>query len=665
MAKSNDKAVESGHVLGIDSLRALAVWVVIVYHLYPAILPGGFIGVDIFFAISGFVITKSLLERAPKSVFGFFTGFYRRRFIRIAPALFVYLAIFSALASYFIPKTSISGGIFETARWAIFGGSNIQLVDTSDGYFAERMDYNPFIQTWSLGVEEQFYLIYPLIMVALVFAISKSKRALQQASIVGISLLTALSLAICLWQTPNQPLNAFYLLPSRFWELAAGGLLYILVSRKNEQGKAKPSLYAAVGVGLIALSLAFANFEQFPFWWAIPPVLGSLLLIHSSNLKNPQTDSKLYRLVTAKPIVYFGKISYSLYLWHWGVFVLMRWTIGLTLWWHFALALAITVLASAISYRYVETPIRTGKFIRKLPDWRVIAAGTIAAALVFGSISFNKGEMIRRAEAIQDPQFKDSKTTIQVLSQISKLEIGSGQSLIFVGDSHAGHYKYMGHWIAKRTLAEFKSIIHVGCAYANLAGETRERTVTCPSQGDFTEEVLNTAKPGDVVVLSSFSVPRIAELDKALDREQLLLELDSALFEEARAKAMAETIEIVRTLQANGLTVVLAAPTPVFVSPPDRCIRWFNKMNPICSGGFNEPLDYQLKLRAPVMESYGEVAEVTGAILWDPFPLLCGAEVCSSEKDGRYLYVDQHHLSSNGNLLLVASFLETLKTIWK
>jgi peptidoglycan/LPS O-acetylase OafA/YrhL len=598
-------------------------------------------------------------------VFSFFTGFYRRRFIRIAPALFVYLAIFTALASYFIPKTSISGGIFETARWAIFGGSNIQLVDTSDGYFAERMDYNPFIQTWSLGVEEQFYLIYPLIMVALVFAISKSKRALQQASIVGISLLTALSLAICLWQTPNQPLNAFYLLPSRFWELAAGGLLYILVTRKNKQGKAKPSLYAAVGLGLIALSLAFANFEQFPFWWAIPPVLGSLLLIHSSNLKNPQTDSKLYRLVTAKPIVYFGKISYSLYLWHWGVFVLMRWTIGLTLWWHFALALAITVLASAISYRYVETPIRTGKFIRKLPDWRVIAAGTIAAALVFGSISFNKGEMIRRAEAIQDPQFKDSKTTIQVLSQISKLEIGSGQSLIFVGDSHAGHYKYMGHWIAKRTLAEFKSIIHVGCAYANLAGETRERPVTCPSQGDFTEEVLNTAKPGDVVVLSSFSVPRIAELDKALDREQLLLELDSALFEEARAKAMAETIEIVRTLQANGLTVVLAAPTPVFVSPPDRCIRWFNKMNPICAGGFREPVDYQLKLRAPVMESYGEVAEVTGATLWDPFPLLCGAEVCSSEKDGRYLYVDQHHLSSNGNLLLVASFLETLKTIWK
>ena len=664
MAKSNDKAVETGHVLGIDSLRALAVWVVIVYHLYPAILPGGFIGVDIFFAISGFVITKSLLERAPKSVISFFTGFYRRRFIRIAPALFVYLVVFTSLSSYFIPKTSISGGIFETARWAIFGGSNIQLVDTSDGYFAERMDYNPFIQTWSLGVEEQFYLIYPLIMVALVFAISKSKRTLQQASIVGVSLLTVLSLAICLWQTPNQPLNAFYLLPSRFWELAAGGLLYILVSRKNKQGKAKPALYSALGFGLIAGSLAFANLEQFPFWWAIPPVLGALLLIHSSNLKNPETDSKLYHLSTAKPIVYFGKISYSLYLWHWGVFVLMRWTIGLTLWWHFVLALAITVLASAISYRYVETPVRTGKFIRKLPDWRVIAAGTIAAALVFGAVSFNKGEMLRRAEAIQDPKFVDSKGTIQVLSQLPKLEIGAGKSLIFVGDSHAGHYKYMGHWIARRTLAEFKSIIHVGCAYANLAGETRERQATCPSQGDFTEEVLNSAKPGDVVVLSSFSVPRIAELDKALDREQLLLELDSTLFKEARAKALAETIEIVRTLQANGLTVVLAAPTPVFVSPPDRCIRWFNKLNPICSGGFSESLDYQLKLRAPVMESYGEVAEVTGATLWDPFPLLCGAEFCSSEKDGRYLYVDQHHLSSNGNLLLVSSFLETLKTIW-
>ncbi|MEY2816244.1 MAG: hypothetical protein RJA78_820 [Actinomycetota bacterium] len=664
MAKSRDKAVDAGHVLGIDSLRALAVWVVIVYHLYPAILPGGFIGVDIFFAISGFVITKSLLERSPKSVISFFTGFYRRRFIRIAPALFVYLAVFTALASFFIPKASLSDGIFETARWAIFGVSNIQLVETSDGYFSERMDYNPFIQTWSLGVEEQFYLVYPVIVALLVFAIAKSRKRLEKASVGGIVFLAGISLALSVWQTPNEPLSAFYLLASRFWELAAGGLLYIFVTRKNKQGISGSGFYSAIGLSLILVSLAFASVDQFPFWWAIPPVLGSLLLIHAANLQDERSSSWLYGLVTAKPIVYFGKISYSLYLWHWGVFVLMRWTIGLTLWWHFILGLVVTVVTAALSYRFIETPIRTGAFVRRLPDWRVITVGAIAAALVFASVSFSKTEMIRRAEAAQDPKFKDSKQTIRVLNNIPNSDIGKDHKLIIAGDSHAGHYKYLGHWIAKRTGATFDSIVNSGCSYVDL-GKAQDRDFSCPSQSEITKDVLEMAKPGDVVLLSSFTIPNVAELDRELSREKILIELKSPSSIQAREKALGEAVEIVRTLQNQGVNVVLAAPTPVFVSAPERCIRWFNRVNPICSNGFKEPMEFQKALREPVLESNKSLSEVTGSILWDPFQLLCDAENCYSEKNNRFLYVDQHHLSSNGNLLLVGSFLETLKTIWK
>ena len=213
---------EGKYVLGIDSLRALAVWSVIFYHLNSNFLPGGFVGVDIFFAISGFVITKSLLEHRSKSFFTFFTGFYRRRFLRIAPALFFYLLVTGLLASYFIPKASLSGGIFNTANWAIFGASNIQLVLTSDGYFAERMDFNPFIQTWSLGVEEQFYLFYPILIAVLVFAIQKSYKTLKNISIAVLIAVTVASLLLSSWQTDNDALSAFYLLPARFWELAAG-----------------------------------------------------------------------------------------------------------------------------------------------------------------------------------------------------------------------------------------------------------------------------------------------------------------------------------------------------------------------------------------------------------------------------------------------------------
>ncbi|MFM2277551.1 MAG: hypothetical protein RIT12_947, partial [Actinomycetota bacterium] len=269
LAKETANVAESKHFVGIDSLRALAVWVVIIYHLKAEFMPGGFVGVDIFFAISGFVITKSLLERQPKSVFRFFTGFYRRRFIRIAPALFFYLVTVSILVSYFIPKASLSAGIYETARWAIFGGSNIQLVLGNDGYFAERMDYSPFIQTWSLGVEEQFYLIWPIVLVLFVVSVTKFKKLMSRLAIALISVLTILSMFISADQSTNDPINAFYMLPSRFWELAAGGLLYIAFRRFK--GLANLPVYVnqiifAVGVVLIAISLLFANIGQFPFW---------------------------------------------------------------------------------------------------------------------------------------------------------------------------------------------------------------------------------------------------------------------------------------------------------------------------------------------------------------------------------------------------------------
>ena len=668
MSNSSNKTVEPGHVLGIDSLRALAVWVVIIYHLKPDFLPGGFVGVDIFFAISGFVITKSLLERTPKSALGFFTGFYRRRFVRIAPALFVYLILASALASYFIPKAYLSGGIFETARWAVFGVSNIQLVQSSDGYFGERMDYNPFIQTWSLGVEEQFYVFYPLIIAFLVFAIARSKKVLERISVLALVLVTALSLVVSVWQTNNDALSAFYLLPARFWELALGGLLYILITRFgrfSSSGSLSSKLIFILGLTLILLSLVFANVNEFPYWWAIPPVLGALLLIHSSNNVASDSKSKVLKFLTAKPIVYFGKISYSLYLWHWGVFVLMRWTIGLSNWWQYLVALVVTIGLAAASYKFVETPFRTKAFIRKMPDWRVIVAGSLIAVISLAAVDFSKSEMTRRAIAVSDPQFKDTKAITTKLATIPKSTVGLGHSVVFVGDSHAGHYKYMGQWVNKKTGAEFSRIINFGCAYVNLQGFATNGIARCPTDEEITESIVAKTKPGDVIVLSSFTTPRIATLEAASDREGILNKLASAANKEGRRVALAEAIDVVNSLQAKGLKVIIAAPTPVFVTPPDRCIRWFNKMNPICANGFREPIEFQLELRAPVMQSYTALAEATGATLWDPFPLLCfDNKYCYAERDGRYLFVDQHHLSSNGNLLLVESFIENLKKQW-
>jgi peptidoglycan/LPS O-acetylase OafA/YrhL len=662
---TNNSLPQSDHLRGIDSLRALAVVAVILYHLDHSYLPGGFVGVDIFFAISGFVITKSLMERKPKGVIGFFTGFYRRRILRIAPALFVYLAIVLTLSSYFIPKTFLNQSIYQTGTWAIFGASNIQLVMSSDGYFGERMDYSPFLHTWSLGVEEQFYLVYPLILCLLVFATIKARKSLIRIAWALLTALTLASLALSTWQTQSQPLQAFYLLPSRFWELAFGALLYLLVAKRSSQLTRNFRLVlSSLGVVLLLSSLFFADLNNFPFYWALPAVLASVIFIFlATNTQVEQT--KLGKLFTSKPIVYLGKISYSLYLWHWGVIVLMRWTLGITLWWQQLLGIALTLLLSSFSYKFIETPIRSGKFIRKRANFTVFATGALVATLLVSNANFANALSMNRAKAISDPAFVDRALVIKTLQGIKTDSSGVGKKIIFVGDSHAGHYKNLGHWVATKSKSEFTKIMNRGCTFVNLQFLPSSAVSSCPSSDEMIRKITAISRAGDIIVLSEFSTPRIASTSEKYDPQQILEKLHSDASAQDRKLALAHATTVVKQLQARGLNVVLAAPTPVFTAPPDRCNRWFNEINPICADGFSQPYEIERQYREPVMESYQALATTTGAILWDPFPLLCAdGKTCPAKQGNHFLYIDQHHLSANGNLLLIDSFLALVRTVW-
>lgn len=668
VAKSAQSSkVAQGHVLGIDSLRALAVLAVVIYHVNSRWLPGGFVGVDIFFVISGFVITKSLLERPAKSVTSFFTGFYRRRFIRIAPALYLYLAFAILASSYFISRGFQSQGIFDTARWAIFGASNIQLSNSTDGYFGDRIEYNPFIHTWSLGVEEQFYLIFPVVIAFVAFGIHRKKRALQIFGKAFLIALTVISFALCIHQTAAMPNTAFFMLPARFWELAVGALLYLFATRTAipTPSRIHKALFV-LGIALVVPSILLANTQQFPFFWAVPPVIGALALIYSANVF-AESKGIVQRFCTTRPLVFIGKISYSLYLWHWGIIVLFRWTIGILDLWTQALALLLTFVAGWLSYRLVENPIRTSRILKRWPDVVIIL---LAAAIGFGVAFVNNygyQGFVATAKNVSNPAFKDTSTIVPALRSIPQQNYGKDHRMVFVGDSHAGHYKYLAQWVAGKTGSRFKIIRNYGCGFVNLAKPPAE---DCPPDSEIIRQILEKSKPGDIVILSSFSTPRIAELWGPLDKDALLAELQSSEAQKERDIALRDSVGIVKQLQAKGLHVVLAAPTPVFESPVDRCIRWFQRKNPACVEGFTTDKAYQVALREPVMKSYRTLATRTGALLWDPFPILCPKrDACHARYDLKYghgyYFIDQHHLSANGNLPLVDGFLEITEKFWK
>jgi hypothetical protein len=200
-----------------------------------------------------------------------------------------------------------------------------------------------------------------------------------------------------------------------------------------------------------------------------------------------------------------------------------------------------------------------------------------------------------------------------------------------------------------------------GCGFVNLM---HSAPATCPDDQEIIDKIKLNTQSGDIVVLSSFSTPRIAELWGPLDKQALLEDVRSEQAQQDRDEVLATSIDVVRKLQSHGLTVVLAAPTPVFEAPPDRCSRWFNRHNPACVEGFKTDRQYQLDLRAPVMKSYESLSETTGAILWDPFPLLCPGDPCRSEMNKRFTYIDQHHISANGNLVVFKSFLNVVRSIW-
>ena len=298
----------------IDGLRALAVASVIAFHAFPTVFPGGLIGVDVFFVISGFLITGIILDGLQKDAFSF-AEFYRRRIRRIFPSLIVVLAA-SMIAGWFL---LLPDEFTRLGKHVVASAAFIQnfILWGESGYFDKAAATKPLLHLWSLGVEEQFYIVWPLLLLA------AGRLRLSKSWLVGSIL--AISFIVSLIYARQDSTLAFYSPVTRFWELMTGGMLAV-VAGQNRYGKASSGARNLGGniksiVGLVAIALPICVLDDkslFPGWWALLPTVGCYLVLSAGP------EAWCNRIVLSwRPLVWLGLISYPLYLWHWPLLSFM------------------------------------------------------------------------------------------------------------------------------------------------------------------------------------------------------------------------------------------------------------------------------------------------------------------------------------------------------
>jgi peptidoglycan/LPS O-acetylase OafA/YrhL len=416
----------------IDGLRAIAVMLVVNFHGFPAALPGGFIGVDIFFVISGFLITGIIARELGENRFSLI-GFYNRRIRRIFPALIVVLCAVLMLGwLWMLPLAyaQLSSDVFASAAFA----ANIALMLQS-GYFDVESAKKPLLHLWSLGIEEQFYLAWPLILMI---------AARWRAGLLVVACVIALaSFILNVTLIGHDPVATFYLPFTRAWELLAGAVLALTWSRIDQSGAAS-NWRAAGGLVLIVVAAAVLNVHRaFPGWWALLPVAGSALLLSAPASWVNRT------LLGWPPAVWTGLISYPLYLWHWPLLVL------------FAivkfepltpvdteLALLLSAALSWGTYVLIEKPLRFGgrRELKAIGLGAAMAAVALAGVVVYAGRGFDfrmPAEIRAMADVPeQNAQWRVSKCLIDLAHQTDFaeecVERNRRPLLLLWGDSTAG-----------------------------------------------------------------------------------------------------------------------------------------------------------------------------------------------------------------------------------
>lgn len=622
----------------IDGLRALAVLAVVIFHFNNGWLPGGFVGVDIFFVISGFLITGIIYRQGSNFSFG---TFYGNRIRRILPAA-TFVTVVTLLAGSFLLLPADVSALSSSSIWAALTAANVYFwlyLDT--GYFAASSDTVPLLHMWSLGVEEQFYMLWPALMVIALKV--GGKRMLVATGVV----LAIASFAVSEYYLARDPSFAYYMLPSRAGELLVGALLFLLLDSRRIP-VAGANLAGAIGLSMVAYSLFSLNEKGgFPGVISIIPSVGAALLIISGT-NQASLLSRAFGVTIAR---YIGLRSFSLYLWHWPVLALYRYAYGEPTLIGGLMCLLIIFLLTEISYRFIETPFRS-----RSPLWLLTkAAPTFAATAVIVVVGYalvkNNGYWPTEAGAAyrKELQQHDFNTKAAfnfsfncqmsqydpakwIQDQCISGDKNAPTEILLWGDSNAAHYVGYLKAIAEERNFSFRNISHSSCPpVREVEGLTKaELSQSCK---EFNEKAFSESKKYKTVILG-------ASWES----------YGNSVAKERFAKTLAE-------LAANGNQVIIALKVPVFKGLDRMCtakaIRfpWMD-----CPARSTIPDNGDSATNTYLQEQAKLYPNVT---TFDIRPQICKGGTCSAYSNNTLLYYDPDHLSMVGSELIGRSAIES------
>jgi len=649
-----------GYRADVDGLRAIAVLSIVLFHLDIDPFTGGYVGVDIFFVISGYLITSIILRELAAGEFSI-AAFYERRVRRILPALAVVLLVTLLAGTALLGATLLEELGRSTAATTVFA-SNFFFLQTA-GYFDGPSELKPLLHTWSLAVEEQFYILFPLLLMF----IARRRRARHGVWIVS---LTAASFLACVIVTRWHPMAAFYLLPFRAWELLVGSVLALRLLPVI-RSEARRNLASLSGLAMVLASvLVFDHATVFPGAAAALPVAGTALIIHAGIEGRPVVN----RWLGNREMVFVGLVSYSLYLWHWPVIVygklyLINEPSGLEKAVMFAIALALAVL----SWRFVERPFRGRQLLRARP--RLFGTATAAFALILaGGLALSAADGLPgrdRDGSLQevllgDPGWShwkdcqgldDQGGTMPVLCGIGRDD--APPTFLLWGDSHALALASAVNLSADRHGAAGRLAGETACP--PLLGIHRPGETECT---EFNESVLDYLEHhpelNTVILVARWALSwhgtRYGQEeghDIALVDTQASVaigENNAVLFERGLRRTLA-------VLEALGRRVVLVAPVPEVgfdVPAANHAARLSGRdVSAIIA-----PLPAEHRERsAGVAGLFAELSPEVSLVV-DPAEALCNVEVCRVVADGVPLYRDDNHLSLRGCVEIAGLFDE-------